>query len=76
MKSNVILIFSCLFTLFLATAAQASDFTGNTCYEEGANCQTGADWVRGWCEAAAAAGTIDQTVEECARSLITRQHLQ
>ncbi len=69
MKSSVILIFSCLFTSFLATAAQASGFTGNTCYEEGANCQTQSDWMIGWCEAAVAAGAVDQTAEECAQSV-------
>ena len=68
MKSKVILIFSCFFTVFLATTTQASDFTGNTCHEEGANCQTHYDWTKGWCEAASAAGVINETVEECARS--------
>ncbi len=65
MKANIILIFSCLFVLFLATAAQASGFTGNTCYEEGANCQSEAEWKAGWCEAAVAAGVFEGTAEQC-----------
>ncbi len=69
MKSDVILIFSCFFTLLLATAAQASEFTGNSCNEEGANCQTQSDWMIGWCEAASAAGAVNQTVEECTESV-------
>lgn len=69
MKHNVILMFSCFFTLFLMPAAQASDFVDNTCHGEGANCQTMSDWMIGWCEAASAAGTVDQTVEECAQSV-------
>ena len=73
MRHIVILVFSCLFVLFLATTAQASEFTGNTCYDEGANCQTQADWLVGWCEAAFAAGAIDQTVEACAQSVGANQ---
>ena len=65
MKSTVLLMFSCIFTLFLATAAQASNFSGNTCYEEGANCQTDEEWVAGWCEAAVAAGVFIGTAEQC-----------
>ena len=69
MKSNVILIFYCSFALFLASAAQASEFTDNTCYEESANCQTQSDWLTGWCEAAVAARAVDQTVAECAQAV-------
>ena len=65
MKSKIILIFSCLFTLFLATAAQASNFSDNTCHEEGANCQTEAEWKYGWCEAAVATGVFEGTAEQC-----------
>ncbi len=69
MKYNVILIFCCSFALFLASAAQASEFTDNTCYEESANCQTQSDWLTGWCEAAVAARVVDQTVAECAQAV-------
>ena len=55
--------------LLLATVAQASEFSGNTCNEEGANCQTQADWMKGWCEAATEAGAVDKTVEECTQSV-------
>ena len=69
MKTYLILMISCIFSLLLATAAQASEFTGNTCNEEGANCQTQSEWMIGWCEAASAAGAVDQTVEECTESV-------
>ena len=69
MKHNVALLISCIFTLLLATVAQASEFSGNTCNEEGANCQTQADWMIGWCEAATAAGAVDKTIEECTQSV-------
>jgi hypothetical protein len=49
--------------------AQASEFSGNTCNNEGANCQTRADWLTGWCEAAVAAGAVEETVEECKQSV-------
>ena len=66
MKPDAILIIACIFTLYLgATAAQASDFTDNTCYREGANCQTDEEWKAGWCEAAVAAGVFIGTAEQC-----------
>ena len=58
MRFLLILIFACAFVLFLETDAQAPEFSGNTCNEEGANCQTDDDWVYGWCEAAVEAGVF------------------
>ena len=65
MKSSIILTIACIFTLFLATVAQASEFTDNTCYREGANCQTDEEWKAGWCEAAVTAGVFIGTAEQC-----------
>ena len=74
MKTSLIMMISCIFSLLLASAAQASEFAGNTCNEEGANCQTQSEWMIGWCEAASAAGAVDQTVEECRQSVGADHH--
>lgn len=65
MRFLLISIFACAFVLFLETDAQAPEFSGNTCNEEGANCQTDDDWVYGWCEAAVEAGVFIGTAEQC-----------
>ncbi len=65
MKHIVIFIVACLPALLPASAAKASQFTGNTCNEEGANCQSHEDWVYGWCEAAVAAGVFIGTADQC-----------
>ena len=65
MRSSIILTIACIFILFLATVAQASEFTDNTCYEAGANCQTDEEWKAGWCEAAVTAGVFIGTAEQC-----------
>ena len=54
-----------LLALAGTVAAQEHGFSGNTCYEEGANCQTEAEWKFGWCEAAVAAGVFIGTAEQC-----------
>ncbi|MCY4538595.1 MAG: hypothetical protein OXE52_10245 [Chloroflexi bacterium] len=65
MRNNIVLVFCCVFTLFLATVAQATSFSGNICYDDGANCQTDLDWKRGWCEAAIAQSWVVGSVDEC-----------
>ncbi|MCY4465344.1 MAG: hypothetical protein OXE46_07390 [Chloroflexi bacterium] len=69
MRKNIVLVFSCVFTLFLATVAQAASFSGNACYEEGANCQTEDEWKAGWCIAAVEEGALSGSIQQCQETL-------